>query len=223
MTAPATGTIKKSVTAKLKALAAAGGIKVLPGPGTLTLATRKIDGGRAQVIAYLRIAAADGDPHCEVFLHVWDDLKPWEQKLATLDDVCAAAGVAPVKLVKAVVGTAYEANCDIANFVAAHAHPDIVAKSVEMAKTALGVEDRKMLFQHAGFLPTAKGSTINIGVSASASAALNQGGESVPDFLEDMDELTSGKEQIQQKLIAESLTTPSLLDLSVVPDAELVD
>lgn len=216
--------MKKHVTAKLKALALTAGIPSLPGPGTLTLATRKVHGGRDQVIQYLRMAAADGDLHARTFLHVWDTLKAWEQKLATLDDVCAAAGVAPVKLVKAIVGTAYEANCDVANFVAAHSHPDVIQQSVDVALTPDGVEDRKMLMQHAGFLPAAKGSVINIGVSASASAhasATSDSDGAVPDFLDDMEELIEVKGQVQQKLIAESL--PPALDLAAIPEAELAD
>ncbi len=127
------------VKAKLRALAKDQGIKMLPGTGTLTLATRKVPGGREGVISHIRVAAADGDQHALVFLHVWDDLKKWEQKCSTLDDVCAAAGIAPVKLVKAVVGSAYEAGVDIANLVAAHAHPDVVASSVKFAHTADGI------------------------------------------------------------------------------------
>lgn len=197
-----------AVKQKLKTLAKEQGVKVLPGAGTLTLATRKIPGGRDQVIQYVRIAAADGDPHAEVFLHVWDDLKTWEKKIATLDDVCAAAGIAPVKLVKALVGTAYESGCDIANLVAAHAHPDVVAFSTKMAKTVDGIEDRRLLMQHAGFLPQAKGQTINIGVSASASAqaaAVAGSDQSVPSFLDDVDALVEPVEMVQKQLIAASV------------------
>lgn len=232
MTDPKPPTMKKHVTAKLKALALKGGLALLPGEGTLTLATRKIAGGREQVISYIRMAAVDGDPHAAAFIHVWDDLKTWEQKLATLDDVCAASGVAPVKLVKAVVGTAYETGVDVANMVAAHAHPDIVEKSVEMAKKDDGIEDRKMLLQHHGFLPVNKGTSINIGVSASASAqaaAAASGSGSVPSFLDDVESVLEAKDLVQKQLIAAQSPDPTVADLFATPakapvlvDAELV-
>lgn len=204
-------------------MAAALGVKTLPGAGTLTLATRKMLGGRETVLQYIRIAAADGDPHAEVFLHVWDDLKVHEQRVSTLDDVCAAAGVLPVKLVKAIVGSAFESGCDIANLVAATAHPDVVASTVKFAQKLDGVEDRKMLLQHAGFLPTPKGTTINVGVTANATAmaaAAASSDSSVPSFLEDMDEIATPVEQVQKQLIAASVPDP---DLATVTSAPAVD
>ncbi len=140
--------------------------------------------------------------------------------------MCAAAGISPVKLVKAIVGTAYEAGCDVANLVAAHAHPDVVTFSTKMAQKADGIEDRKLLLQHAGFTPAPKGQTINIGVQANATAlAANAAGgdSSVPSFLEDVEALLEPHEHVQKQLIAASVPDPALVDLAHVTDAELAE
>src|SRR5204863_1748 len=81
----------------------------------------------------VNLLAAAGGPHSQTFLHVYQDLKAWEKKCATLHDVCAAAGISPVRLLKAIVGAAYEAGVDVANMVASVAHPDVVQKGVEYA------------------------------------------------------------------------------------------
>jgi len=175
-------------------------LSCLPGAGSLTLAARKLS--RENVLQYVALAASDGDPHCQTFLHVYQDLKAWEKKHATLDDVCAAAGISPVRLLKAVVGAAYEAGCDVAHLVAAVAHPDVVSKGIEYAKDKDGIEDRRMLYQHHNFIPVPKGTTINVSsMSGSvAQAQATSGDQSVPSFLEDVEATIEAKETVQKFL-----------------------
>lgn len=200
------------VRAKMKEQAKAFGLTTLPGEGSLTLATRQVPGGRAAVLGYIRLAAADQDPHALTWLHCWESLKKWEQQLVTLDDVCAGAGVSPVKLLKAVVGVAFESGVDVANLVAAQAHPSVVKTSVQVAKTAAGIEDRKLLFQHHGFTPLKPGTTINIGVGVSATAQaanITSADTSMPSFLKDVELLQAPRQDVQQQII-DATTVPAL-------------
>lgn len=184
------------------------GILTLPGTGSLTLATRNIRGGREMVLRFIALAATDGDPDAKTWWHVWETLTKYEQKSITLDDVCAAAGVKPTKLLKTIVAIAFETGCDVANIVASAAHPSVVAKSVKFAKRPEGIEDRKLLFQHHGFVPTPKGQTINIGVSANASAAANASTDSsVPSFLDDVESTGSTTQEIQKLIEGQLVET----------------
>jgi len=189
-----------TVKAKLRTLAKAAGLPCLPGAGSLTLAARKLS--RDNVLQYITLAASDGDPHCQTFLHVYQDLKAWEKKCATLDDVCAAAGISPVRLLKAIVGAAYEAGVDVANMVASVAHPDVVQKGVEYAMEKDGIEDRRMLYQHHSFIPMPKGTTINVSAMSGSVAQAQAAGsdQSVPSFLEDVDATIDAKETVQKFL-----------------------
>jgi hypothetical protein len=202
----AEGSTPATVNASLRARAVAAGLPTLPGPGSLTLATRALTGGRDTLLAYIRLAAVEGDPSAQTWLHVYDSLKAWERKVATLDDVCVAGGVSPVKLLKAIVGVAFEAGIDVANLVSAQAHPDVVQASIRVAKTNEGIEDRKLLFQHHNFVPIPKGATIAINVSANATAnaaSLASADQSVPNFLQDVETLQAPKREVQEAIVAE--------------------
>lgn len=187
---PLVGPERAAVRAKLRGKAQEFGLTLLPGEGSLSLATRYVPGGRDALVRLISLAAADADPDALLWLHVWNSLKPWEQHQVTLDDICAGAGLSPVKLLKIVVGTAFEAGCDVANLVAAASHPKVVQASVRTALTARGVEDRKLLFQHHHFIPVAKGATINVSATAQAQAAAQaQNGDDagVPSFMDDVE------------------------------------
>ncbi len=189
--------------AKLKELAKQLGLPTLPGEGSLTLAIRYLEGGRGTFIQYVTLAATDEDIDAKTFLHVYLDLTTYEQKAVSLDDVCAAAGVSPVKLVKAIVGTAFEHGVDLANFIAAVSHPKTVHKTIQFAHQKEGIRDRELLLQHHGFSPQPKGTTINIGVSSTSTSqatALSQA-TSVPSFAEDMADLQDSKIGVQHQLI----------------------
>lgn len=193
---------RASAKSKLRGKAKSFGIEVLPGDGTLTLATRHLPGGKQAVLGYIRLAAGEGDVEAKTWLHVWDSLKKYEQAVTSLDDICAASGISPVKLLKAIVGVAYEANCDAANLVAAHLHPEVVASSAKWARYKDGAEDRKMLLQHHGFIPTPKGTTINIATSANAQAAnVTSADSSVPSFLSGVEATELAKSAVQKQLV----------------------
>jgi hypothetical protein len=195
------------VRRKLAKLAKANGFARLPGENSLQLVMRYVPGGRDGVLQYLRHAAADGDRDAQTWLHVWDDMKPWERLHASLDDTCAASGISPVKFIKLVVGVAFEMHCDLANLVAAVAHPEVVEATIESAKIPgpEGHDDRKLLLQHHRFSPIPKGTTINVGVSASAQAAAHASVDSsVPSFATDAEQTEGPRATVQRQLVAAS-------------------
>ena len=75
-----------------------------------------------------------------------------------------------MELLKVVADATYRSSMYVAQFKASLALPSIVERSIEVALTDKGVADRKMLLQHAGFLPIPVGSQTNIAVMQNATA-----------------------------------------------------
>lgn len=194
----------------MKAKATKLGLPTLPGSGSITMATRYIDGGRETVLAYLHLAAMNGNDSAMTWWHVFDKLNKYEQSVVSYDDVCAASGISPKNILMAIAGAGYEANCDIANLLASHLHPKIVAASARVAQTDGGIEDRKLMLQHAGFIPVPKGMSININASSHAQAAASANAtssndSSVPSFLEDVDAIGDTDRVVQGELVAAAM------------------
>ncbi len=178
---------------------------------TLMLAIRKMPGGRENFIEYVRLAAMDSDEDAKKFLLCFDDLSPTHQKTCSFDDVCYASGVKIVDMLKMVTAIAFSVNVDIANFVAAMSHPDVVKASVSAAKRRGGYRDREMLMSHHGFLPKRGGTSIQVNASsrsdasaeaasqAAAAAAAEQ--SSLPKFRDEMDALDTVRSTVQSHLL----------------------
>ena len=172
-------------------------IKKLPtsvGVHALSFATRYLEGGRERFIEFVQLAVLNNHPAATAFYEVFLDLSTYQRDLVSFDDVCAAAGVRPSDLMACVVSSAMEMSRDTGNLVAALMHPEIVRQSAKSGKriggdfAQIALEDRRMLFQHSGFIPTPKNSTINIHASANAQAAAAAAAEpSVPKFAADLD------------------------------------
>jgi hypothetical protein len=160
------------------------GLAVVPGSGngkpTARSAPRAFDGTIAsacesigisleQMFEMMRLAKGS-DPRVVQFLHAWDALGASEQSKEVADAVCEHEGFAPVELLRVVVDAAFRFSMYVAQFKVALALPSVVERSIETAVTDDGIADRKMLFQHSGFLPTPKGSQTTIAIAQNAQA-----------------------------------------------------
>ena len=211
---------------KLRAKALELGLPVTDYGNSLSMAVRFMDGGRAQFLAFVELAAYDKCEDAAKFLQCYQDLRVVDRDKTSLDLLCASAGVSPVQLLKAIVGVAFDASVETANLVAAAAHPRVVETAVRSAKrinSEIGYRDRENLLKHAGFLPTPKGAVINVNATAQAAAAA---GPSVPSFLGDATAAAGPRRAIQQQIHAlppATLDDP-FADLRYTPvDAELVE
>jgi len=129
--------------------------------GTFAYAMHRIDGGLATFLKYVRLGAPESET-LQKFLSVWDGLSQNKQRKIPMEQLCEAAGVTPSELLGEATEFAHKYNGDISNLIAAEFLPSIVQASVRAAQRPRGVDDRRMLMQHAGFVPISKGSTINI-------------------------------------------------------------
>jgi hypothetical protein len=201
--------MEASTRSRLRKLARAHHIPTLPVTSTLDMAMRFLIGGREQFIEYVHMASLDQtNDFAEAagqWWVVWQGMTPMMRMYATLDDICAAAGVSRKHIVQAIVGMAIDLQCEVADLVAAFAHPEIVAKTIEYAKTPAGAEERRMLLSHAGFLPQPKGT--NILVSQRVGNLVNgtqppQLPPDVPSFADDIKKLSATTEGVQAQLEA---------------------
>lgn len=93
-------------------------------------------------------------------IEAWDRLSPRQQRGLDLLDLCSFASLDPHTLAGQVFAYLSRLGADIGGMMASLAYPQIVRTTIEAAKTPLGIEDRKMVHQHFGFLPQARGATV---------------------------------------------------------------
>lgn len=180
--------VKEKETAIAKVSGGKTSLATLPFKGTLKYAASMLPGGKTTFLEYARLSV---DPKVKELIHRWDTLSHSQKARVTLDDLCIAVDVPPVDLLKEVAGIAFSMNVDISNLIAAIHQPRVVDRTIKAAMRADGVDDRRMLHQHSGFLPAPRGAQINVSTTVSAQAAAAakntvQGEESgLPDFEND--------------------------------------
>jgi hypothetical protein len=121
--------------------------------------------GLDNFIAMARVARGS-DPRIASFVDAWDSLGPCEQEArGTADTLCKQAGFTALEMLRVVAAAACQYSMCVAQLFAAGALPSAVQRSIDVALTDEGIADRRMLFQHAGFLPTPAGSQTNIAIT----------------------------------------------------------
>jgi len=177
---------------------------------SLAFAIRYIEGGRDSFIAFVQGAMLEGLPESTAWFRVYADLTAYERKIASLDDICAAAGVRPSKLVSEIVTTRMDLGRDVGNLVAAALHPQVVAALAKSGSTLDGAnpeishKDRIAFLQGMGTLPLPKGVVINNTVTSNAAAAAMAAAAepSMPSFAQDMRGVTTTRTIGQRALAA---------------------
>jgi hypothetical protein len=94
-------------------------------------------------------------------------------KVLPIEAYCVSAGVSPSTIFELLVAACVRFGAQACTIIAAVNHPRVVEKSVEMALTDEGIEDRMLLGKATGFLPTPKGSRTIVNVEANSSATAN--------------------------------------------------
>jgi len=104
------------------------------------------------------------DPEARRFRESWYSVPKSWRKALPLEAYCAASGVSSVRLLSIIVSTVVRLSASASAILAAAYHPQVVRKTVEMALTDEGHEDRVVLHKATGFLPQPKGSSTTINV-----------------------------------------------------------
>jgi len=127
--------------------------------------------------------ARELDPNLASIVADWDRMTSSLQNAADLDALCEAHGVDPAHFIGVVGEAQLRFRSNVSILVAALNLPAVVAASVRAAKKKTGVADRKMLFQHVGFLPVPRGKQLRMLNHAAVKAEVNKGcGDPLPSF-----------------------------------------
>jgi hypothetical protein len=117
---------------------------------------------------YLR---ASDDSEAQRVCRLYFSLPLHRRRGLPIEAFCVAAGVSPLRILEILTAVLVRNSVQASQVIAAVNHPQVVSKTVEMALTDDGVEDRAVLHKHAGFLPTPAGAKTNIVVTQNASAS----------------------------------------------------
>lgn len=93
-----------------------------------------------------------------------------QRHIIPIEAICLVAKVSPLRVLEIVTATAVRLGATASNIIAAVAQSRVVEKTIEMALTDEGIEDRTMMHKATGFLPSPKGSSTIVNVAANASA-----------------------------------------------------
>jgi len=133
---------------------------VLPFDATLAYVFRAA-GGKETAINAARMLT-ETDERFKRFVLAYDSATERDKGNLILEDLCAAADIPPDEFLGLVIPALYRRNIDTGKLIAAVNHPKIVEATIQAAQGQYGMPDRKMLLDHAGFLPQSKGFQVNI-------------------------------------------------------------
>lgn len=187
----------------------------LPFESTLAYAFRS-SGGKITAINGARLV---DDERFKKLVWAYDHSPIRDQQLVILEDLCGAADITPDEFLGEVLACMWRRSIDIGKLTAIAAHPRIVEATIIAAEGQWGNADRRMLLDHANFLPKAAGQTINVGVDARTNVAVvTEGGRGLPSFEDEGKKLHTAmrKEFRQLEASAEPITIP-------IQEAEFVD
>lgn len=100
------------------------------------------------------------EPCVRKFLVAYD--KVADQKYLPMEAIALLAEVSPAELLGATLQAFKALQAQKSAFMVMDAHPTILKKRIQFAKTKHGVRDRDAIDQSVGFLPTPRGMTMNL-------------------------------------------------------------
>jgi hypothetical protein len=194
---------------------------VLPFEPTLAYAFRSI-GGKESAIGGARLLAERDQRFLRV-VTAFDSLSDSDKGTVRIEDLCAGAELTPGEFLGEVTKALWERNADIGRLIAAVNHPRVIESTIEHSASPFGGQDRKMLLEASGFLPTKQGLSINIDNSkktlnaGAGTTTIEQVG--LPSFEENGTELMTAIRGDHTK----ALPPPSIKQIVEVPSGEVLD
>jgi len=165
--------------------------EILPFQSTLAYVFHSV-GGKETAIEAARLIE-DTDERLKKVVYAWDQSTIRTRDTVRLEDLCAAADIAPDEFLGIVIPAIYRRNQDISKLIAAMAQPKVMEATISAAQLPHGTQDRQMLHQASGFLPTKAGQSINIDnrkqtlvAGGNSGISVEPGVSQLPSFEQDM-------------------------------------
>lgn len=128
----------------------------------LSVAFRWIRPSWRSYIQYVELAARKGNTAMARFLDCYTAILPRDKASIWPEQVCGLADVTPDELVGAVCQQIWASKAAESSMVSAIAHPEVLMRTIQLAKQEENFRDRELFFRMSGSLPDRKGASINI-------------------------------------------------------------
>jgi hypothetical protein len=145
---------------------------------------RKVIGGRLRAIETLKFSP---HPDAKKLLEFCQRIKFANREKVPFEAMCLAAGVDVVTIWGALILAARDVSRAESALITMMEHPEVVQATVDFAKKSeFASKDREMVHKAVGWLPTPKGSNINVNVFDPHKEAEEDGGEDGAPDLDDI-------------------------------------
>lgn len=104
----------------------------------------------------------DDSPDALKFHAKYASISPSDREYLALEEIAILAGLSPRELIQTVTGAMYTQTQDRQKAIVLRSQSKIVQKTIKMALRDRGEKDRDMFHRATGFLPTGKGTVINL-------------------------------------------------------------
>lgn len=111
------------------------------------------------------------EPELACIVDDWENLNAKGKQKRSVEDICAAHNIDPLHFFAVVNEAAMKFRDNATLLIASMNMPALVQTSAQVGLTQEGWRDRKMMFEHSGFVPIPQGTRINILNQNSAKAA----------------------------------------------------
>lgn len=128
----------------------------------LSVAFRHIHPNWRCYIQYVDLAARKGNTAMARFRACYEGLDKRDQASIWPEQLCDLANVMPDELVGAVCQQIWASKAAESSMVSAIAHPEVLMRTIQLAKAEENFRDRELFFRMSGSLPDRKGASINI-------------------------------------------------------------
>lgn len=165
-------------------------VPVLPAGfcNTLNLAFRHVGGIEAMIDLCLYCAGESEEASRMVLL--WRETIVDDRPKLIPEEMCRICDIQPAKLLGILASQAFQRNIDMSKMIMALHTPAVIQATAEFAQKSEGHQDRKMLLQAAGVVPTGGKGGIAINVN-NVNQQNNSDDSGMPDFAADCILLTS--------------------------------
>ena len=155
---------------------------------TLSMAFR--DCGGIEAMMDLCLYCCDESDEAARMYYIWKETTLDDRTKLIPEQMCKAADISPAKLLGTLAAAAFQRNIDLSKLMMSINGPKVIAATEKYALKVNGHQDRKMLLQAAGVVPTGgKGMAININ-NANVQANSDES-SGMPDFAEEAILITS--------------------------------
>lgn len=158
----------------------------------LSVAFRNLKPNWRGYIQYVDLAARKGDTAMVRFRACWESLTPRDRSGVWPEQICEMANVEPGELYGAVCRQMWETKAVESSTISSLAHPEILQRTIQLAREPENFKDRELYFRMMGSVPDKKGASINIFTAASAGS----GEVKLPDLGQGRSKLRSFDEEV---------------------------